>query len=176
MSYSDLLDRMMHQDTDAFLEMTDRYGWALYSAIRKVHPDKEDADKIYQETMQQFYRCLQNPDCEDPMEALLAAWADHIAYRKGLRMVISDAEQFVLSDEPPAVKARRLVQPQSPLPEKRKNWFVGIIGAVLLLIVLTASVWVIVGFLMETGVLPYLDLGYTWFCSLIEQWLLALNL
>lgn len=46
MSYCDLLERMMQKDTDAFLELTDRYGWALYSEIRKKYPNQETADKI----------------------------------------------------------------------------------------------------------------------------------
>jgi len=40
MSYSNLLERIMQRDTDAFLELTDRYGWALYSFIRRKYPNK----------------------------------------------------------------------------------------------------------------------------------------
>lgn len=37
MSYNDLLQQMMQRDSDAFWEFTDRYGWTLYSSIRKKY-------------------------------------------------------------------------------------------------------------------------------------------
>lgn len=58
MSYNDLLQQMMQRDSDAFLEFTDRYGWTLYSSIRKKYANKVDADKVYHETMQQLWSCL----------------------------------------------------------------------------------------------------------------------
>ena len=118
MSYCDLLERMMQKDTDAFLEMTDRYGWALYSDIRKKYPNKADADRIYDETMQYFYHCMQNPNCEDPMEALLCAWAEYVSGKKGfLREMLQDDQL----EAPPAVQAHRLMQSHFDLPEKRQN-------------------------------------------------------
>ena len=71
MSYCELLERMMQRDTDAFLELTDRYGWSLYSEIRRKYSNRETADRIYDETMQQFYRSLQNPSCDDHYDSAL---------------------------------------------------------------------------------------------------------
>lgn len=176
MSYSDLLERMMHRDSDAFLEMTDRYGWALYSEIRKAYPDKEDADKVYQETMQQFYRCLQNPNCDDPLEAILCAMADQVAYRKGILVDPTEAEPFDFSEAPPAIKAQRLMEMHNSVPEKRKSKIGVFFGTLILLPVMAFCIWVIVGFLMEQGIIPFCDLGYIWFCSLVEQWLMSMNL
>ena len=176
MSYSDLLERMMERDSDAFLEMTDRYGWALYSEIRKVHPDKTEADAVYQETMQQFYRSLQNPNCSDPLEALLCAMSEHIAYRKGFLMVPSEEADWDPAEAPPAVKAQRLMAMQTEAPEKRRNWFGTIIAFLFVTLVLAFGAWIIAGFLMEQGILPFWDLGYSWFCSTVEQWLLSMNL
>lgn len=55
MSYTDLLERIQRNDSNAFLDLTDRYGWAVYSAIREKYPDKETAANIYNETMNSFY-------------------------------------------------------------------------------------------------------------------------
>lgn len=176
MSYSDLLERMMHRDTDAFLEMTDRYGWALYSTIRSVYPDKTEADTIYHETMHQFYQSLQNPTCEDPLEALLCALADHVAYRKGFDMALSDTDPLDPSEPPPEVKIRKLVEMQAAVPQRNKNWFAVIFVGTLLAAALLMSIWIIIGFLMHQGVLPFIDLGYSVFCAFVEECFAQLNL
>ena len=176
MSYNDLLQRMKFRDADAFLEFTDRYGWSLYNAIRRNHPDKADADRIYQETMQDFYKCLQSPDCDDPVEALLCAWSEHVAYRRGFRLTLTDDMQTDLDEAPPALKARRLMETSEPLPEKKKLRFGTVIGVILLIVLLLVSIWIIAGFLMERQILPFVDLGYSWFCSMVEPYLQSLNL
>lgn len=168
MDYSDLLERMMHRDTDAFLEMTDRYGWTLYNAIRRKYPDKMEADRIYNETMQQFYCSLQNPNCEDPLEALLCAWAEYVSGKKGfLSEMLGDGAM----EEPPAIQARRLKDPFMELPEKRRPKFRSFIGVMIVVAVMCACCWIFIGFLMERGVIPFYDFGYSWFCSQVENWL-----
>jgi len=173
MSYSDLLERMMQRDADAFLEMTERYGWTLYNAIRQKYSDKAEADRIYDETMQQFYRCLQNPNCEDPMEALLCAWAEYVSGKKGfLREMLQDDQL----EAPPAVQAHRLMQSHFDLPEKRQNRIGSFLFVFLMLLILAGCTWIIVGFLMERNILPFVDFGYSWFCAMVENWLQSLNI
>ena len=172
MSYSDLLQRMMHRDTDAFLEFTDRYGWALYSSIRKKHPNKIDADKVYHETLQQLWTGLQNKQFDDPMEAILCLIADQIALKKDPRKDLAEVFQLTEEEQPPALHIRSTEQVQEPLPEKRKNRFWSVVGILLLFCVFSSCAWIIAGFLMEQGILPFIDLGYSWFCRQIYQILL----
>ena len=34
-----------------------------------------------------------------------------------------------------------------------------------------AVIWIGIGLLMEAGMLPYYDMGYTWFASIAANWL-----
>ena len=79
MSYSDLLDRMKENDPGAFLELTDRYGWPLYAFIRRKYSDNGAAEKLYNDTMNRFYHSLSDSSAEDPLEALLLAFADQLS-------------------------------------------------------------------------------------------------
>ena len=175
MSYSDLLQRMMHRDTEAFLEFTDRYGWALYSSIRRKHPNKVDADKVYHETMQQLWTCLQNNQFEDPMEAILCVWADQIALKRDPRKDLREIFQMDEVEQPPVLHIRSAEPSGDTSPVRRKHTFWKFLGILMLFLVFSFSIWVIVGFLMENGTIPYVDLGYSWFCGLLEQILTTLG-
>jgi hypothetical protein len=113
MSYSNLLERMKQRDTDAFLEFTDRYGWALYSSIRKKHPNKVDADKVYHETMQQLWSCLQNGEFSDPMEAILCVMADQISLKKNPRKDLTEIFYPESDEKPPVLHIRRSEFPET---------------------------------------------------------------
>ena len=169
MSYCDLLERMMQKDTDAFLEMTDRYGWALYSEIRKKYQNKETADRIYDETMQLLYRGLQNPCCEDPMEAMLCVLAETIGRNQcpdGLGSWEPEEDMQPPSLQPPQTKADLRAAPR-----KRKTSFWFKFATALVAVGFAAVIWIGVGLLMEAGILPYYDLGYTWFASIAARWI-----
>jgi hypothetical protein len=168
MSYCDLLERMMQKDTDAFLEMTDRYGWALYSEIRKKYRNQETADRIYDETMQLLYRSLQNPDCEDPMEAVLCALAETIG-----RNQIQDGFGIVTDEDiqPPTIQLPQTKADLRTVPRKRKAGFWFKFAMVLVAVGFAAVIWIGVGLLMEAGVLPYYDFGYTWFAAIAANWI-----
>ena len=170
MSYCDLLERMMQRDTDAFLELTDRYGWSLYSEIRRKYPNRETADRIYDETMQQFYRSLQNPSCDDPMEALLCAFAEKIGEANGIPGVSCNTGML---DEiqPPAIRLHPTKADIRVTARKGKTsvWFK--LAMALVIAGFAAVIWIGIGLLMEAGMLPYYDMGYTWFASIAANWL-----
>ncbi len=171
MSYCDLLERMMQRDTDAFLEMTERYGWALYSEIRKKTPNKAEADRIYDETMQQFYRSLQNPACEDPMEALLCAFADKLSDKRGVSADFLSASYTEDDLQPPPVQVLTANVIEKPKPRKRKGRFWFRMAMFLLLICFAAVIWMGIGLLMVLEYLPFYDLGYSWFFDLVTNWI-----
>jgi len=158
MSYSDLLDRMKNRDTEAFLEMTDRYGWAVYSAIREKHADHDEADRIYQETMNGFYHSLLNPAAEDPLEALLCTFADQISDK------IPDSlpPEREKENQPPKIRLYDEPQPVSASAGKKHGFWYGL-GILLVLVAIAAVLWCMAGLLMDMQVIPYCDLGYSWF-------------
>lgn len=171
MSYCDLLTRMMQKDTDAFLELTDRYGWPLYSEIRRKHPNKAEADRIYNETMQYFYHCLQNAACADPVEALLLAFSDQIAEK------LDHSDEIFMNTEqewnmnPPYIQ---LDQTKADLyvavsKKKRNTWFR--LGILFVLMGFATVVWLGLGLMMEAGKIPYYDIGYSWFLDMVSCWI-----
>ena len=160
MSYMDLLERMQSRDPEAFLEMTDRYGWAVYSTIRQKCSDRSVADRIYEETMNSFYHQLSRSTTGDPLEALLCAFADRVT---------PDDSDFSgaanpFRDTPPQIQ----MNPQE-LPCQRGSansggkrfWTVAVI--LLLLIILLALLWITAGVMMAMDYIPFYDLGYSWF-------------
>ena len=176
MSYSNLLEQMMQRDTDAFLEFTERYGWGLYNSIRRKHLNKVDADKVYHETMQQLWSCLQNDQYDDPMEAILCTWADHITLKRDPYKNLAEVFNPVEEEKPPVLHIRASEQTQASVNQKRKNPFWIAIGTLVLFLLFVFSAWIIVGFLMEQGIITYIDMGYSWFCSNAQQLLLSLDL
>lgn len=176
MSYNDLLQQMMQRDSDAFLEFTDRYGWTLYSSIRKKYANKVDADKVYHETMQQLWSCLQNEQYDDPIEAILCAWAEQITLKREPRKDFAEIFYPDPDEKPPVLHVRASEYSQSLPQKKRQHRFWSAIGLLMLFLMFTACIWIIVGFLMERGVLEYVDLGYSWFCRYFQQLLASFGL
>ena len=160
MSYADLLERMQSKDPEAFLEMTERYGWAVYSAIRQKHPDQVTADRIYDATMNSFYNHLARYDAGDPLEALLCAFAEHVSTGDG--EVRSRAQH---SGDMPAQIPLRFQE----LPERnsgkssgtKRFWMLVVI--LLIIAVLLALLWLTAGVMMAMEYIPFYDLGYSWF-------------
>lgn len=176
MSYGNLLYQMMQRDTDAFLEFSDRYGWALYSSIRKKHINKVDADKIYHETMQQLWSCLQNEEYDDPMEAILCTWADQITLKREPRKNLAEIFNPEFEDKPPVLHIRASESPVNPVRNGKKNFFWRGFGVMLLFLLVTFSIWLILGFFMEQGVINYVDLGYSRVCRYLQQVLTTFGL
>ena len=104
----DLLMKLMQRDTDAFLKMTDKYSWPVYSQIRKKVSDPEVADTLFQKTMDGFYRSLHENQADDPLEAMLLVYADSVIEQYEAR-----GGQCVV----PAVKAANL----NPIEALRRN-------------------------------------------------------
>lgn len=168
MSYSNLLERIRERDTEAFLELTDRYGWALYNSIRKKHPDKADADKVYHETMQQLWTALQNREYEDPMEAILCTWADQIAVKRSPRKELAEIFAPDPDEKPPLLHIRHQEEPEEVFQAKRSRPFVRFLGVLLLTVLVAFCAWLVVGCLMQYGIISYVDLGYSWFCRMLQ--------
>ena len=161
MSYIDLLDRIKGNDPAAFLEMTDRYGWSVYTSIRKKTSDAAVADKIYNETMNAFYRSLANASAEDPMEAILCTLADHIIVEQSC----ADGSTAVQDVTPPTIQLEATEKPvvHSVSKSRKKRSFGYKLCVLLLLLAIAAVIWCIAGQLMVRNIIPDYDLGYSWF-------------
>ena len=159
MSYSDLLERIHRNDSNAFLDLTDRYGWAVYSAIRERYPEKDIAANIYNETMNSFYHSLSGTQAEDPLEAILIASVAKIApetldfdssfveFENGIPHIQLHQKGVVFQD----VKTR-----------KKKKGFDFHFCIFVILISCIGMIWCSVGLMMKMNLIPYYDLGYSW--------------
>jgi RNA polymerase sigma-70 factor (ECF subfamily) len=77
-SESDLLQRLVASDPDAWVEYTQVYGARVYSYLRKMLPNEEDAEDILSETLLAAVRALPNFDGQ----ASLLTFTSSLARRK----------------------------------------------------------------------------------------------
>lgn len=167
MHYVDLLERMQKNEAEAFLEMTDRYGWGVYSAIREKYKDHDMADKVYNETMHAFYHSLSDSNAEDPVEALLLGFADRIS-----------PERLLFDHDAPGEGKVKLnlssyfgdfSSPMMDHSSKKPISFWNGIAALILVMILSCCLWIIAGFLMKINMIPFVDLGYSWLDTVITS-------
>ena len=166
MSYIDLLERMKDKDAEAFLEMTDRYGWSVYSVIRRKYPDRAVADRVYQETMNAFYRNLSGSSAEDPLEALLCAFADQISPDKLNCGTVATGSGDALPKVRPSLADAVAMEAGRTSEKKGFGHYLSIL---MLLITIAALTWTIAGMLMHMGYIPAVDLGYSWVIDFVLQ-------
>lgn len=159
----DLLDRMQSKDAQAFLELTNRYGWSVYSAILSKHKNPAVADQIYNETMNAFYHSLADSPTEDPIEALLCGFAGLISPEN------LNFEQTILQnpDAPPTVQLcqKPVLSGQPFRPTAKWRGFRYFLGNLMITMAIAAVLWYMAALLMELGLIPPNDLGYSWFAS-----------
>lgn len=163
----DLLERLQNRDSDAFLELTDRYGWSIYSAIKQNYPDPAAADRIYNDTMNAFYHSLADSSEDDPVEALLQGFATLIS-REKLNFNSSSLQD---RSAPPPIMIREepvFAETVQAIPPKKTGIF-HVLGNLLLVVAIAAVLWYIAALLMELKVIPYCDLGYSWLDANILQ-------
>ena len=134
-----LQERIRSGDQTAYLDLSNEYGWALYSYLSERIREPDLVQSTYQEVLNEFYRNIPNMNQKGSVEAVLLGLAD--AYCGHV--------------PPPPEK----VEKSAGL----RFWFC----LILLLLLNGLCMWIIVGILMEMGVIPTLNLGYNWFKNLI---------
>ena len=150
MDHNQLLDRIKERDMAAYHHLTQDYGWKLYSYLKTRFQDKETLDAVFNETLNKFYNTIAGSD--DVIEALLYSFADQTC-------------QTMMPGKTIAVAKGNT---------KKAS---GKVGTILfyvsfgfLLFGIFAALWVIVGLLMGLGIMPELDLGYSWFNANVFPW------
>lgn len=159
MIHDDLLLRMMHRDMDAFLEMTEKYSWTVYSLIREKFSDKNKVESVYNETMNGFYNGLSQNNGNDPVEALLLMYAQKVCQA-------NTAERADPKQEIPKYKSDSALLMQ----EKKTGGFLYSLCIFFLVSAILAVIWVILGLLMDMNFIPNYDLGYAWFNTNVLPW------
>lgn len=161
MTRDDLLNRLMRHDMDAYLEMTDKYSWNVYSLIKSRISDKNKAELIYNETMNGFFQGLSGTKGNDALEALLLMYADKVCQAN---MGESDA---AVVGKPESGKCKTVSGVDAA---EKKGGFLYHICVWLLILAIVLVIWVILGLLMDMNLIPYYELGYTWFNTNVLPW------
>lgn len=143
-------NRSFRLDPAKYLELSGQYGWKLYSCLSERIEDRKVLSEIYEKGMERFCELAETCDDPDALDKYLADAADYAF--EGLK------------------------KPEgSPNPAKikpRKGSGVGFWLAFTALFLLNlACLWVILGLLMDMGILPEIDLGYSWAQYTVMPWL-----
>lgn len=158
----DLLIRLMQRDVNAFIELSEKYSWSVYSVIRSRISDKEKVEAVFHETMDSFYSGLHSSGCEDPVEALLQMYAQKVCQTSCAESAGEERTEF---------PGFRLPEPApASQPRKKKGGFFHALCVSVLVLAIAAVIWVILGQLMDMHLIPWYDLGYTWFRANVFPW------
>ncbi len=128
--------------TTEYLRTSDRYGWKLYSYLRSRTADPKLVEKLYRECLLEFCKCGKAED-ED--------------------LLLRIAQRVCVSQIP--VTQDRCLQ----LEPERKGGFGFYVCLTLLIMLIALCLWVILGLLMELGIIPHFNLGHGW----ILDWIMS---
>ncbi len=159
-----IFKKIKSADRNSFEALSERYGWKLYSYIRRNSPDRETADRIFSESIGRFYAGIENYHGDDPVEAMLFFCADQASRGKKAGTVPQEnMGQWQIGHEAgftlPPVDLSMIKRRKEPV------WlrvFYGVCIVILVLGILAAA-WIMIWMLMNMHILPEMDLGYSWF-------------
>ena len=144
---------VLRRDPKAYLQLSDEYGWLVYSYLQKKIPDTKELSTIYEKVLKDFCADIVTNHRKGTIEELLLEAAEAACGQ-------SDSS----SSAPVSVdrsKSRKI----------EKDGGVDFWVAFVLLLLLNLScLWIIVGLLMDMGFLPAIDLGYCWFHENVAPW------
>lgn len=193
----ELLQKIKDKDREAFMQLMRLYGEKLYSRLLSSLGDRALADAAFKDALVEFYNTLSRSGGEDVVEALLNSYADRAGKQlldSSLQGLIIETASEAGAVEAPQQPKKEAPQPEkAPEPEKRPEaeelpepeketeeeqgaeperggygpgfWFA--IGGLSLAIL--ALLWLIAGLMMDLGIIPELDLGYSWLRS-VAPW------
>lgn len=135
-----LRERIRANDSRAFLDLSEEYGWILYSFLSKRIHEPDMLQRAYEQVLTDFYRNIRHSKEQGSVEPALMAVAE--AYCGKL-----------------------------PAERQTAHSFPGCgfwVALVLLILLNIICLWFIGGILMEIGIIPYFDLGYSWIRTVLS--------
>lgn len=179
MDTTEMLDRIKEKDFKALFQLTEDYGWNLYSRLRKRFSDPELVNAAFNETISDFCSDLSGNDGKDAIESLLYAYAEKVCRRMEQAPKCSIAFSSPAAEFPNGFPNDAPDDFPNPAPakkgkpekrERRRGGFGFALCVLILLVGIAAALWVILGLLMDMQLIPYLDLGYSWFNMHVAPW------
>lgn len=109
----ELFNRIKRKDKGSFDQLTENYGWKLYSYIRGKVKDREQADRIFNDTLARFHASAEKYQSDDPIEAMLCLYADEISEsREQSASITSEAPMGTAADKTDGIAKPH---PQTPV-------------------------------------------------------------
>lgn len=139
MDIKELRERTQSGDLSVFTDISNEYGWAVYTSLSERIRDRDAVKNAYTQIMSDFYRDVREGKMQGEIKDILL-----------------DAVNRYCAMFPAAPEA-------SEKPAGVGFWLL----LTLLLVLNGICLWMIAGILMEMNVLPTIDLGYSWIKALI---------
>lgn len=179
METNELLARVREGNEEAFRLLFARHGETLYQSLMERCHDKRIAREALKDVFQKAYATLRNSPQPDgtalwlneltmnSLEERLTAQKQAVAMCEGLQSERENAAAETFHQEPGGTERIICdVRKGMHTPSTRKTSHIsGTAIAIILIVLLLLTIWYIVGALMRMGMLPNVDLGYSWFSS-----------
>ena len=159
-------------DRDAVSILIGRYGSKIYARLYDRLHDKQLADEAFRKTVFSFLETVKRLESDDLTEALFSCIAENVCrevqesadlVQERLRPqenpapVISEAA----SESVEAVEETEAVEDAEAPPASGYGWEIAVLLFLIVLVIIL--LWGVAGLGMQSGMIPRIDLGYTWF-------------
>lgn len=158
MDINELRSRAADRDATAYLELSNEYGWKLYSYLRDRIDDQKGLSSAYEKILRGFYQGITDDNRQGSIETMLYEAADRFCADNG--------------SQPASKKARKQksTHKQEQSRKEKGSGFGFWLSFLVLLVLNLICLWIIAGLFMDMGLIPFLDLGYDWFNNFISAW------
>ena len=168
-------------DRDAVSILIGRYGNKIYARLYDRLHDKQLADEAFRKTVFSFLETVKRLESDDLTEALFSCIAENVC--RDIQESAEPAQERVCPQETPApviseaasesveaVEAVEAVEDTEnaenaesaeDAPSVGHRWEIAVLLFLIVLVIIL--LWGVAGLWMQSGMIPRIDLGYTWF-------------
>ena len=159
-------------DRDAVSILIGRYGNKIYARLYDRLHDKQLADEAFRKTVFSFLETVKRLESDDLTEALFSCIAENVC--RDIQESADLVQERVRPQETPApviseaasesveaVEDTEAVEDAEDEPSVGHRWEIAVLLFLIVLVIIL--LWGVAGLGMQSGVIPRIDLGYTWF-------------
>lgn len=159
-------------DRDAVSILIGRYGNKIYARLYDRLHDKQLADEAFRKTVFSFLETVKRLESDDLTEALFSCIAENVC--RDIQESAGLVQERVCPQETPvpviseaasesveAVEDTEAVEDAEDEPSVGHRWEIAVLLFLIVLVIIL--LWGVAGLGMQSGVIPRIDLGYTWF-------------
>ena len=159
-------------DRDAVSILIGRYGNKIYARLYDRLHDKQLADEAFRKTVFSFLETVKRLESDDLTEALFSCIAENVCrevqesadlvQERGCpQETPAPAISEAASESVEAVEDTEAVEDAEDAPSVGHRWEIAVLLFLIVLVIIL--LWGVAGLGMQSGVIPRIDLGYTWF-------------